>query len=440
MIRSHLSNAVYGVLDYGAYPVGMLIVAPIALQRLGLAQYGVWMFANAALTTGSVIASGFGDANIRHVALQRGRGDSPALLRTVRSTMGIHLALGIAMAAIAWMLVPIAAGRVVSADASLRAECLVSLRIASLLVLVRALESVCVSTQRAFERYGAAIGYSVLARLLSLASVLLPWAWHNVAGLMMATAALMMASLGMQLFQLKHLLQARSLWPSFDRETTQALFGFGIFSWIQAVAGVIFGQVDRLITGVALGAAAVASYAFCAQLAQPIYGIAASGLHFLFPYISARSGGDSIATLRRTIVVAFGANLVMVIAGATALLVVGNRLLTVWGGRAVAQSGTSLLPMLVAATAAQGLSVSGSYVLLALGRVRVVTFLNLAGGIAMLLIAPWLLPRYGAAGMAVARLFAGPFALLVYLPLGLMLVRASLENRRTSAAAICEEL
>jgi O-antigen/teichoic acid export membrane protein len=84
--------------------------------------------------------------------------------------------------------------------------------------------------------------------------------------------------------------------------------------------------------------------------------------------------------------------------------------------------------------------VSGSYVLLALGRVRVVTFLNLAGGIAMLLIAPWLLPRYGAAGMAVARLFAGPFALLVYLPLGLMLVRASLENRRTSAAAICEEL
>ena len=87
--------------------------------------------------------------------------------------------------------------------------------------------------------------------------------------------------------------------PSFDREAIRGLVSFGIFSWIQAVSGILFGQVDRLITGVYLGAAAAASYALCAQLAQPIYGIAASGLHFLFPHVSARITTDSVAPLRR---------------------------------------------------------------------------------------------------------------------------------------------
>jgi O-antigen/teichoic acid export membrane protein len=244
----------------------------------------------------------------------------------------------------------------------------------------------------------------------------------------------------MQLRQLQHLLRTPSLWPSLDRHALRALFDFGIFSWIQAVAGVVFGQVDRLMTGVALGATAIASYAFCAQLAQPIYGVAASGLHFLFPYVSARSAGGSIVNMRRTVVLAFGANLVMVAAAASALLVMGDRLLAVWGGASVARAGTKLLPLLVAGTAAQGMSVTGAYVLLALGRVRVVTFSSLAGGVAMLLLAPWLLSRYGAAGIAVARLGAAPFALLVYVPLAALLFRGPVIRPSRTPAVICEEL
>ena len=69
-MRAHLSNAAFGLLDYAAYPVGMLLVAPIMLRNLGVAQYGVWAVATAAVNTGSIIASGFGDANIQHVLLQ----------------------------------------------------------------------------------------------------------------------------------------------------------------------------------------------------------------------------------------------------------------------------------------------------------------------------------------------------------------------------------
>ncbi len=442
-MRAHLSNAAYGVLDYMAYPAGMLIVAPIAVRNLGAAQFGVWMIANAALSIGSIMASGFGDANIRYVSMARGGNDQARLFGAVRSTMGIHILLGATIALISWTLAPAAAARIASSNAELRLECLWCLRVASLLILVRSVETVCVSTQRAFERYGAAVRISVIARLLALASAaVLPLAKQGVVSVMIATAIFITVSLGIQLVQLKGLLGAHSLWPSFDRETTHALLGFGIFSWIQAVSGILFGQVDRLITGIYLGAAAVASYALCAQMAQPIYGIAASGLHFLFPYVSARLAEGSVKPLRRTVLLAFAANFLLVAFCTAMLLVLGTRLLALWGGVAIARAGgSSVLPLLVWSTAAQALSVTGTYTMLALGRVRLVTFLNLAGGAAMLLAARWLLPKYGMHGMAMARLFCGPLMLLVYIPLAAMLFRKTRISSRTAAVVtVCEEI
>jgi O-antigen/teichoic acid export membrane protein len=160
-MRSHLSNAAYGVLDYAAYPIAMLASAPTLLKHLGVAQYGIWIVTTAALNTGSIIASGFGDANIQYISSARSFGDSGVLLRAVRSMLGINLLLGAGLAAISWMLVPLAARHVVGSAAGLEAACLLSLRIASALMLVRAIESVCVSTQRAFERYGAAVRISL---------------------------------------------------------------------------------------------------------------------------------------------------------------------------------------------------------------------------------------------------------------------------------------
>src|SRR5580704_2810814 len=97
-MRRHLTNAVYGVLDYASFPVGMLLVAPIVLRKLGASEYGLWMIATAVVSAGGTIASGFCDANIQRVARLRGTGETGAIVDTVRSTMGINLALGFTIA------------------------------------------------------------------------------------------------------------------------------------------------------------------------------------------------------------------------------------------------------------------------------------------------------------------------------------------------------
>jgi O-antigen/teichoic acid export membrane protein len=63
--------------------------------------------------------------------------------------------------------------------------------------------------------------------------------------------------------------------------------------------------------------------------------------------------------------------------------------------------------------------------MLAMGRVRLVTFLNVAGAAAMIIAIFYLLPAYGIRGMALARLAYGPITLGVYVPLFVQLLRGS---------------
>jgi O-antigen/teichoic acid export membrane protein len=93
-VRKHLANAAYGVLDYASYPLGMLLVAPIVLRKLGGSEYGLWMITTALISAGGIVASGFCDANIQRVAHLRGSGHSELVPQTVRCMLGINLLLG----------------------------------------------------------------------------------------------------------------------------------------------------------------------------------------------------------------------------------------------------------------------------------------------------------------------------------------------------------
>jgi O-antigen/teichoic acid export membrane protein len=431
-MNAHFSNAFYGVLDYVAWPAGMLAVAPVAVRAFGVERYGVWTVANSAISIGAIAASGFGDANTRYVAIQRAAGNHHAACNAIRSAFGIHAALGSALALAGWLLAPLMTGRLIAADSGLRTDCVWSLRIACVLLLVRALESVCISTQRAFERYGAAVRISVAGRLLGLAAAaFIPLLRPSVTTVLLAAAAVSVVTLWIQMAKLRALLEIPILVPRFDRDATRALLGFGKFTWVQAVSALLLGQLDRLVTGAALGAAALSSYAMCAQLSQPIYGITAAGLNFLFPRITAQHARNDTVNMRRTVIAAVAVNWSAVALGTAVLLLFGKVVLRAWGGPVIARAGSAIFPIVLCGTALSALNVAGSYTMLALGRVRLLTWLNLVAGAAMILAVFLLLPPYGVRGMALARLVYGPFTLGMYVPLFVQFARGS--ARRTAS-------
>jgi O-antigen/teichoic acid export membrane protein len=391
------------------------------------------MIATAVISAGGIIASGFCDANIQRVAHLRGAGNNDLIPHTVRSMLCINLVLGVALAIAAWIAAPYAAPHIAVSHQTPPGECLIALRIASVLILVRSVETVSVSTQRAFEQYRGTVQISTAVRLLTLASAAaLALLGQRTVSILVATAVLLALGTFMQFRQLRMFLGATPLWPIFQPGETRILLGLGVFAWLQAAGAVVFGQFDRILLGVSMGALAVAPYSLCVQFAHPIFGLTASGLNFLFPYLSGRANTVSHEVLKRTLLKAFACNLVLVACGAGILLLAGDRLIRAWAGPAVAQSAAQIMVPIVLGSALMGLGVTGTYAMQALGLFRTVALISLASRTAMLLLMIQLLHHLGLPGLALSRLFYGSVALLVYLPLIGQLYRGKRRASRLS--------
>jgi O-antigen/teichoic acid export membrane protein len=436
-MKRHLTNAGYCVLDYISYPLGMLLVAPIVLHKLGAAEYGLWMISTAVISAGGIVASGFCDACIQRVAYLRGADQLDLVPDAVRSMLGINLAMGALLALCVWIAAPFAASHVAVSGLTSRLECLVALRIASVAILVRAVESVAVSAQRAFEQYRGTVEVSTVMRIVTLAAAaVLAMIGKGTISILLATCAFLILAAVAQFRGLRRLMAGASFWPRFHAAEARLLFRQGFFVWMQALGGVVFGQLDRILLGISLGALAVTPYSLCVQFAHPIFGLSASGFNFLFPYLSSRAGATQREGMKRAVLKAFACNLLIVACGAALLLLFGDRLIRIWAGPAVAESARSILPPIVVGTALMGLSVTGTYTLQALGEFRSVAFISLAGRSAMLLLMIWMLRRHGLQGLALSRLFYGAVALVVYLPLLKKLRSAKPATRRVSPLAI----
>ena len=418
----HIANAAWGMLDYAAYPAMMFVVAPLVLHRLGAAEYGIWSVTTAVISVGGVIASGFGDANIQRIARLRGHDDLSAanadMVRTVRSLLTIHLTLGTLLALVAFLAAPWMAVRLARAQPTQIRECVLSLRVASVLILVRALETVPVSTQRAFEQFGSAVRINTGVRLITLgAAATLAIVGHHVVSLLLATAVALTIGTALQYRELCRLLSSAVLRPTLDRACLSALLRTGLFSWLQALGGIVFSQLDRVVLGVAVGAAAAAPYLLCVQFAHPVAGLTGSALSFLFPHLSLQVARATRSELVKTLLHAFLCNLLLVTTGAGLLLFFGERLIRSWAGPMIARGAAGLLPYVVVGSALMGLSVTATYALLALGNFRLVAIASMAMRAIMLLAIILLASHHGLLGLAWVRLSYGVLCMTLYVPL-----------------------
>lgn len=411
-------NAVYGVADYLALPVGMLLAAPFLLKHLGAAQYGVWILAGSAVSSGGTVSGSFGDAAIKYVGECRGRQDWSSVRHIVQNMLAINLSLSGILAIVLWFIAPYITRHVVTVDLELRSACLASLRIGSGLLLVKSVDNVFTSTLRAFETYGATVRIAICSRMVTLISAIALIKYgHNVVWIMAATMVISALGALAQALALQDRIGSFSPVPLWHRKTVATIASFGTFSWLQAIASMAFGQADRFFVGFFMGAPAVAYYGLCVQAAQPIHGLIASGMHFLFPHLSSRYTVTPISEIRRKVVLAIKVNALLVAALSLPVILFGKPILTMWLGAAFGRQSSLLFATIAFSFTLLGMNVTAHYALLAIGQVKIVTYLNLAAGTAMLLLMLLLIPGHGLQGAALARLIYGPITCLAYLPL-----------------------
>lgn len=414
--RGGVVNAAFGVLDYLAQPLGMLLAAPFLIHRLGLSQYGMWMLASATVGAAGLISTGFGDATIRYASLFRGQRDWLRVNQVVSGTILINLVLSSTVALLLWVFAPYAVHHWFKIEPELQGACVKALQVGSVILVVRSIDSVFVSVLRAFEQYRPAVEITVCVRAATIfAAVWLVASGKGVVSIMLATLLMATAGMILQAMAVRARVGPVPLVPAWHRNALVGLLSYGSFSWLQGLSGIVFNQADRLIIGALLGTSAVAYYSVCTQAAQPIHGLIASGLHFLFPHLSARNSSAERTTLQPLISTAFWLNAVLGLSLGLPVVLLSKLLLALWMGPAFAHHTWLILTLLAIGFSLLGLNVTGHYTLLALGEARYVTCLNLVAGAITLIAIGALIPQFGLVGAAAGRLLYGPITWAMYL-------------------------
>jgi O-antigen/teichoic acid export membrane protein len=412
--RESAGNAVYSAAEYVAQPLSMLLAAPFLVHKLGLQQYGIWMLVSAILGSMGILSTGFGDATVKYVSAYRGQNNPAGVERTIRATLTINAFLGGLFGLLVWAAAPYSVDHIFKIEPTFHAASIEAIRISAVILAVRSVESVFVSTLRAFERYGPPVKLNVFLRAIVVVSaVVLAAIGHGVVAIMIATLFWSSLVVVLQAIAARRVAGSLNPLPIFKTEALAEVFSFGCFSWLQALAAVVFSYADRFLVASMLGTAPVAIYVLCVQVAQPIHGLAAAAFSFVFPHISSRHGAGEIRGPHRVFRIALLTSLALSVALALPLIVLSKPFLNVWMGKQVADDGHVVLALLAVAYTLMALNVVPHYALLAFGRVRLISGLNVGSGILLTLLIIFLVPTFGLIGAAIGRI---AYSLLLAIP------------------------
>jgi O-antigen/teichoic acid export membrane protein len=139
--------------------------------------------------------------------------------------------------------------------------------------------------------------------------------------------------------------------------------------------------------------------------------------------------------LRRVIASALRLNLLMALALTLPVALFGKALLRFWIGAAFASATGPTLVLLAVGFGLLTMNVTAHYTMLALGQIRYLTYVNLAVGVATILLVSVLTRHWGMSGAAAARLLYGPFTWVMYLK-----IHSLLPEKGSSPAQLVPEL
>jgi O-antigen/teichoic acid export membrane protein len=406
---SRLMQPAWAVMEYGWYPLLVLIATPYFVHTLGPEKYGHWMLLSATVAFGGILSAGTGAAVIKTVSAGLGRAKSEDVERAVRSSLVIAFVSGGVLAGFI-LAIFLFAGDTLFHKMGERSLVALTGAGAAVLAWIEQIDNVFASALKGGERFGEAASIEMTGKTIQiLAALVAVLVWGSLVALYLAIIFVAIMRLAAKARATKRVLGLSSLRPVSVH--TPEVVQFAGWGWLQGAGGVFFSVMDRMLVGYALGAASLAHYSIATQLAQQIHGFAGAALSVVFPKVSRRLCEEKNLSLQSLTKLTIGANLLASTVLALGLLVFGRSILSIWLGEREAEASTDLLWYLSIAYWFLAINVAPHFILLGVGRLRFVAISNLLAGAASLALMFVLVRSNGVIGIATAKIFYGAIIL-----------------------------
>ena len=401
-------------------PALEIISVPVLAHALGVHNYGIYVLVVAYAALGAVINPGLSFATMKRVSECHATDDLQSAARYIQAALAIlFFVIAISLSVLflgmekiaSWMFDP----GTTTVDPSF-------------LMWIVAILTACIQTDGIYsfalkgaERFKLVGHFELVARTLVIVAVcgvalytksIIPTLVTFCAG----NAGLVVC----RIIVAARIFGAGIVLPRIDKTYFSSLLGFGVWMWLQNLAGILVNVVDKIVIGKMFGPASVGRYNILLMIAQLVHFVPANLLSFVMPMISKRNSlGELMSrkTFSKIVLLVFlisaGMSTAIWILDASGLL---QKIFSLQAG----EDGYILFALTLCYFI-MAMHVPAFFLLLGIGKSRRVSMTTIFSSIVGLASLPFLLQQFDMLGAAYARYFYAFAALSLYVNLNAQL-------------------
>ena len=406
--RFFSGRALWSAIDAGASPATALVLAAGLVRTLGASDYGLIVMALAVSALSTSVSPAIAATTTRFVSeVSASAAMQAEVSRVLTGSLIVVAVMDVLLLSVAAAFAgPLSAAVFGSAIGS-RPDIIPVMLLAVASLCVQQIDGVFAATLKGLQKFRPQAIAEVLCRLVL---VILVIAAARLSGSVKVTLLVYCASFGISCMVrfnvVKRSLDVRHLLSRPRSADMKKLMSFSGWMWLNAIATMAYGSVDRIIVGRVSGTTAMAEFNVYMQLAQLVHFVPASLFAFAYP-VFGRLGvnvGFHAAEVKLLYSRYFVRCIVISLSMAAALLLLMRPLLRGLTAGVLPLSHESAFVLLIVNFALLSVSIVPYYATLGLGSARSVSLITSISTLVSLGMTVILTPRLGLEGAVFAKL------------------------------------
>ena len=289
LLKNGLYNTAAGIIRIG---LGLLTI-PVLIRLLRVEEYGLWTLAVTVIVIVTLAESGLSLATTMFVSQDVERNDVQGLSQTLTITAGAMLILSVLAGLFLWVFAAPIVGGFTKLQPSQQVVVTEALKLGAVVVWARLLQQVLVGVEQACQRYDLSNAIATLQALaLNIGMLVVVLSGGKTVALMQWQIWIAVGGLLAHCWLNWFLLKKFGISINWNPQRGLAIFRYSMMSWLTAMGGVLFSQMDKVIVGAALGASELGIYAAVTNVTNQINVLSALPVQPMMPALSALAASD----------------------------------------------------------------------------------------------------------------------------------------------------
>jgi len=289
--RRNLTNSAWGVFDYVAQAISLLLLTPLLLSNLGDGAYGILVIGMTVMGMNGMFSLGLGPATQHFVAKYRqseeGQEKKRRLKLVVETSLITNVVFGILTGVLVFVLVNTLPSFFTNSSGGMSELILSVVKIASLGLPLVFITTTVDNALQGYERFDLSVPLLVGTRIITTVSqlILLVLGYGLVELISVVVLCKVLQScIGIVLLKGSVLPELSLLRPEFSYAELRKFFSFGVFAWISSLLAAARSSGEVLALAAILGPTVLTLYVIPSRVLSQTNMLLARAFAFLFPF------------------------------------------------------------------------------------------------------------------------------------------------------------